>query len=432
MSDQKLSTQPYKGTRDFYPEDMRIRNYIFNHIRKTLTQFGYQEYDGPMLEPFELYASKTSDEIVNEQLYSLIDRGDRKLAIRPEMTPTLARMVAAKRNELPKPIRWFSIPNLWRYERPQRGRLREHWQLNVDVFGGSPLWEDLEICQIISSIMLSFGANEKQFEVRLNHREVTNAFFKEILKLNENQIAPVGRLLDAALKMKPEAFETGLKENGLNAEQISILQKILTKDGRKYIFDQLKNNPALQHIQNILSQLEKLGLTNFFRFDPSIMRGFLYYTGLVLEVYDLHPENNRAMFGGGRYDNLVGMFGGEPLSGIGFGMGDVTFRNFLESHKLIPDLNKRTGIYIAPLEEAYFIHAHSIASELRKNGYNVYSALENAKLKKHIQSADRLNAETILIIGENEYKSNIYTFKNLNTGDQQQFSIKDYISKIRS
>lgn len=429
MSEQKLSTQPYKGTRDFYPEDMRVRNFIFNKIRNLLTKFGYQEYDGPMLEPFELYASKTSDEIVNEQLYSLIDRGDRKLAVRPEMTPTLARMVAARRNELPKPIRWFSFPNLWRYERPQRGRLREHWQLNVDVFGGSALWEDLEVCQIIVAIMQSFGANEKQFEVKLNHREVTNALFKEIIKLNDAQIGPVGRLLDAALKMKPEAFEAGLRENGLNSEQIDIMKNLLTPNGKELIFQKLQNNPALKHIQSVLKNLEELNLFQYFKFDPSVMRGFMYYTGLVLEVYDLHPENNRAMFGGGRYDNLVGMFGREPLSGIGFGMGDVTFRNFLETHKLLPDLNQRNGVYIAPLDEQYFLEAQKCAEFLRSQNITCFQSLENAKLKKHIQNADRLNAFAILMIGEEESKSKNYTFKNLNSGEQIQLKLTDFPAK---
>ena len=162
-----LSTQPYKGTRDFYPADMKVRNWIFDRVKRTLRAFGYEEYGGPMLEPFELYAAKTSEEIVSQQLYWLVDRGERKMAIRPEMTPTLARMVAARQHELPRPIRWFSIPNLWRYERPQRGRLREHWQLNVDVFGGHADAEDLEICQVIVALMEGFGAKDG-YEVRLN------------------------------------------------------------------------------------------------------------------------------------------------------------------------------------------------------------------------------------------------------------------------
>src|SRR4051812_25122008 len=185
----QLSTQPYKGTRDFYPDDMRIRQWMFERLRKTLQTFGYQEYDGPMLEPFELYAAKTSEEIVNEQLYWLVDRGERKLAIRPEMTPTLARMVAAQQNEIPRPIRWFSIPNLWRYERPQRGRLREHWQLNVDTFGGEPGAEDLEIGQVIVALMEGLGAKEG-YEVRLNHRMLTDHIFRGLLACRTRRFRP--------------------------------------------------------------------------------------------------------------------------------------------------------------------------------------------------------------------------------------------------
>src|SRR3954470_12270340 len=179
----QLSTQPYKGTRDFYPEDMRIQKWIFDKMGKVVGSYGYQEYGGPMLEPFELYAAKTGEEIVNQQLYWLIDRGERKLAVRPEMTPTLARMVAGKIHEFPRPIRWYSIPNLWRYERPQRGRLREHWQLNVDVLGGDPLLADAEVLMLALDLMKAYGG-EKHVSIRVNNRRLMDAFFTQTLGLS--------------------------------------------------------------------------------------------------------------------------------------------------------------------------------------------------------------------------------------------------------
>jgi histidyl-tRNA synthetase len=413
-----LSTQPYKGTRDFYPEDMRVRQWMFERLRKSLRAFGYEEYDGPMLEPFELYASKTSEEIVNEQLYWLIDRGERKLAIRPEMTPTLARMVAAKQNELPRPIRWFSVPNLWRYERPQRGRLREHWQLNVDVFGGEPFSEDLEICQVIVAIMEGFGAREG-FEVRLNHRELTNHVFREMLKLSEEKIVVAGRLLDAAAKMGQEPFERALREEGLSAQQIETLLKLSKHDAG--LLAELERVPAYQHLARVKEALRALGIEKHFRFDPSIMRGFMYYTGMVLEVYDTHPENNRALFGGGRYDNLVGQFGGKPLPGVGFGMGDVTLRNFLETNKLLPDLKAPTGVYVAHLGEAELLPAQKLATELRaalKGAVPVMTALSPDKPKKIFSSAERLGARAVVFVGPDDVRAGRYPLKDLVSGEQ--------------
>ncbi|MBI3544300.1 MAG: histidine--tRNA ligase [Deltaproteobacteria bacterium] len=419
----QLSTQPYKGTRDFYPVDMRVRNWMFSRVRRTLKAYGYEEYDGPMLEPFELYAAKTSEEIVNEQLYWLVDRGERKMAVRPEMTPTLARMVAQKQNELPRPIRWFSIPNLWRYERPQRGRLREHWQLNVDVFGGDALAEDLEICQVIVALMEGFGA-VSGFEVRLNHRGVTDYVFRELLKLTDAQIPVIGRLLDAAAKMGMDAFGENLAKEGMSASQIELLKSLLQKDAADRLRKQLGDNPHFAHLARLLQRLDELGIGPLFRYDPSIMRGFMYYTGMVLEVYDLHPDNNRALFGGGRYDNLVGMFGGKPLPGVGFGMGDVTLRNFLEINKLLPNLSAPNGLYVAHLDEPQLLDAQKIALQLRKLFANasievpVLTALSPDKPKKIFATAEKLGARTVVFVGGDDVKAGRYPMKDMVTGEQ--------------
>ena len=250
----KLGTEPYKGVRDFYPEDMAVQNYIFNTWRKVAESFGYVEDSASPLEPTEIYTEKSGVEIVNEQTFTFTDRGDRSVTLRPEMTPTLARMVAARRRSLKFPLRWFSIPNLFRYERPQRGRRREHWQLNCDLLGIAGIEGDKEMISLVYAIMKEFGAKDSDFEIRINNADTD--IFKEI--------------------------------------------------GPNFVFD------------------------------PSLARGQAYYTGMVFEIFDTDSENNRALAGGGRYDNLLELFEVNLIPAIGFGMGDITLRDFLETHKLGP------------------------------------------------------------------------------------------------
>lgn len=432
-----LDTQPYKGTRDFYPPDFRFRAWMFQKMRNALHSFGYEEYDGPLLEPFELYASKTSEEIVNKQLYSLVDQGNRKLALRPEMTPTLARMVAQKIQELPKPIRWFSLPNLWRYERPQKGRLREHWQLNADVFGGEKALEDLEIFQVVIHLFNQFGANEKHFEIKINHRGITDFIFRDWMQLHESQIPVVGGLLDAAPKMGEEKFKQSLEEQQLSGQQIDVLLSIIRHD-EKTIKEALSYNENYLYLMKLIDHLDQLGLRGYVQYDPSIMRGFLYYTGVVFEVFDRHPENRRALMGGGRYDNLVGLFGKNILSGVGFGMGDVTFRNFLEAHGLAPKLEVPQGVYIAHLTETEWLEAQKVAQSLRQLvetaglQYPILTALSTEKFKKIFSAADKLNARFILFVGSDEIQTQEFKLKDLVTGEQNTGQLAHLLEHIKN
>lgn len=300
----KLSTDPYKGVRDFYPEDMAVQNYIFDTWKKVATQFGYIEYGASILEPAELYRSKTSEEIVNEQTFSFTDRGDREVVLRPEMTPTLARMVAGRRRELKYPLRWFSIPNLFRYERPQKGRKREHWQLNCDIMGIADLEAEAETIALAHAIMKAFGADDKDFEIRVNDRVLLNEKFGK---------PELIRLLDRKDKMPAEEFEAKWQEIAGEA------------------FD--PNIKPNETITKLIEKLAEKGVSNVV-FDPTVTRGFDYYTGVVFEMFDTHPDNRRSLFGGGRYDNLLELFGVEPVPTVGFGMGDITMRDFLETHNL--------------------------------------------------------------------------------------------------
>ena len=312
MAKDGLSTEPYKGVRDFYPEDMAVQNYIFRIWREVAEKSGYAEYSASILEPAELYRSKGSDEIVNDQMYVFKDKGDREVALRPEMTPSLARMIAAKRKGLKFPLRWYSIPNVFRYERPQRGRKREHWQLNCDLMGIAGIEAEVEIIKLTYDIMKAFGAKEEHFEIRINSRKLLQEAYVPILK-DPTKPEMLFRFMDKKEKMEKDDFE-------------SEWQKIFTGP-----FKEIKaiDNPRLTEI---IQKLDKQGIK--LKFDSSITRGFDYYTDMVFEVFDTNPENKRSLFGGGRYDNLLEMFGVEPVPTVGFGMGDVTIRDFLETHNL--------------------------------------------------------------------------------------------------
>ncbi len=303
MKEGKLGTDPYKGVRDFYPEDMAVQNYIFDTWKKVAQEFGYVEYSASILEYADLYKAKgeRNEEIVNEQMYTFTDKGDREVALRPEMTPTLARMIAARRKGLKLPQRWFSIPNCFRYERPQRGRKREHWQLNCDIMGISGIEAEVEIISLAHKIMKDFGAKDDDFEIKINSRKLLEeAYGKEAFYL-----------LDRKDKMEPAEFDAEWQK----------LKGIPFKEAEPN-----------EEVLSIISALEAKGIKS--TFSSSLTRGFDYYTGMVFEVFDTNPENKRSLFGGGRYDNLLEMFGVEPLPTVGFGMGDVTIRDFLETHNL--------------------------------------------------------------------------------------------------
>lgn len=427
----RLSTRPYKGTRDFFPEEMRLRDQVFGQLRQTLISFGYEAYDGPMLEPFELYAAKSGEELVNEQLYSFEDRGGRKVAMRPEMTPTLARMVAAKGAQLPRPIRWFSQPNLWRYERPQRGRLREHWQLNVDLLGLESEVAEVEIVQIAIHLLRGFGAGITDFEVQINHRQLMNDLFDQVLQLEAAQIPQVARAIDKRAKIKPEQFESLLGEAGCSSLQIEQLIKFLDSPLMD-LEDMLGDSEGFKSLCRFFDQVNAMGLGPVCRFKASIMRGLDYYTGIVFEVFDKHPDNRRALFGGGRYDNLVGMFGGQSIPGVGFGMGDVTFFDFLETHGLTPEVRTQIQVMVGLFNEDCLTHSLQIAQRLREAGLNVESVLTPQKLGKQFQSADKKGIPFVVMAGPDEMAAEQVSLKDLRSGEQTGLDLTDLVSHLRA
>lgn len=424
-----LSTQPYKGTRDFYPEDMRFRRWMFGKMRDVVERYGYQEYDGPMLEPFELYAAKTGEEIVNQQLYWLTDRGERKLAIRPEMTPTLARMVAAKLHELPRPVRFFSIPNLWRYERPQRGRLREHWQLNVDVLGGDPLQADAEILTLALDLVRAFGG-EKYVSIKVNNRKLIDHFFSGVLGLSAETALQLTKAIDARAKIGEEAYQKWLSELGVSEEQ-----RLRMEDFFKSPFEKIAAEvpcAGTEELASLFRLMKESGAAGQVAFDPTVMRGMDYYTGTVFEMYDISPENRRAMFGGGRYDNLVGMFGKEKLPGVGLGMGDVTLQIFLETHGLVPQFGPAIDAFVSLPKADVRAVAETVARALREKGLRAVTPLAEGGFGAQLKLASRHGARFAILFGEQELAENKAVVKNLLTGEQSTHALAEIPGWIAS
>lgn len=428
-----LSTQPYKGARDFYPEDKRLQKYMFAKWREVAERFGYEEYDAPILEPLDIYTAKSGEEIVNDQTYLFEDRGGRKVVIRPEMTPTVSRMVAGKRQELGYPLRWYSIPNLLRYERPQRGRLREHWQLNVDIFGVADTEAEYEIVSLVDSMFKSFGATRDMYEIRLNSRQLMDYALGTYLGLTPIEAHTVSKLIDRKQKMEASEFISKIdvacspqtRANG-NVEKLIGMLEITDL---KKLPKELKAHPSVVQLQSMLKQLSEHGISNA-RFDITLMRGFDYYTDIVFEVFDKHPDNNRSMLGGGRYDGLVGLFGVEPVPTVGFGWGDVTLANFLELHQLMPKLESETEVYIAMVGDAIEAARKPIAA-LRDMKVNVAVDSTGRKLDKQIKTADKKGIPYVMVMGHNEIDSGQYSLKNLATGQEETHSLERIVTVIK-
>ena len=430
---EKLSTQPYKGTRDFYPQDMRLRNWFFGVIRRVLENSAFDEYNGPMLESLDLYAAKSGEELANEQTYNFTDRGDRRLAIRPEMTPTVARMVAAKMGELNFPLKWFSIPNMYRCERPQRGRLREFWQINVDIFGCDTYEADLEIIASAINLLCAYGADETMFTVRINNRRFFNDVIAAIAGTDEEGSRKVSKVIDRKNKVPREVYEKDLHELGLTDAQIEQIDRLYTMD----VTDAIALCPdsvGSAELRLLFDALDKTGLRKYCVFDFGIIRGLDYYTGTVFEVFDNAPENNRAMFGGGRYDNLVGLFvKNAKVSGVGYGMGDVTLENFLFTHGLVPQsLGSEVKVLVTRFDDVPYEKYLAIVDELRTAGIVSSVYLGSKKFGKQLDFAIKDGYTHVLIMGGSEAERNVVRMKNLATREESEATLAQAIETLKS
>jgi histidyl-tRNA synthetase len=431
----KLSTEPYKGVRDFYPADMAVQNYIFDIWKKTAESFGYEEYGASVLEPADLYKAKSGEEIVNEQTYTFTDRGERQVTLRPEMTPTLARMVAAKKRELVFPLRWYSIPNLFRYEQPQRGRVREHWQLNVDVFGIESLDAEVEVIQMAYEVSKAYGMKDKDFEIRINNRKLLNYITRNVWKLDEDEAKKIAKLIDRKLKLPQEIFVEeskkilGKKVSTLELETFLESNDLIEWSSRiklpKDLSETEEKKVGLKETQEVISKLKDLGIKNV-RFDQTLMRGFDYYTGIVFEVFDLNPVNRRSVFGGGRYDDLLSLFGNDKVPAVGFGAGDVIARDIMETYGTLPKPSVPADYYICikiedndSSAEKIISFAEKIAENLRAKGSRVAVDFTYKKIGDQIKSADKRGIPNVIVIGPEEVKSGKVKVKNLASGEEK-------------
>jgi histidyl-tRNA synthetase len=397
----KLSTEPYKGVRDFYPEDMAIQEYIFNTWKKTAESFGYEQYNASVLEPAELFIAKSGEEIVT---------------LRPEMTPSVARMVAARKRELSFPLRWYSVANLFRYEQPQRGRVREHWQLNVDIFGSDSVEADVEVIALAYQVMRAFGAKDEDFEIRINNLQLMYKWFAEKYKIiDKNTQRQLLKILDQKRKIAETEFKNKLMPI-ISQERYEQFRKELDLDIDSFV---QMVNAEREHssLIQVKDKLNRLGIKNVV-FDATVTRGADYYTGVIFEIYDTNPENRRSLFGGGRYDDLTSLFGGDKVPAVGFGMGDVTIRDFLETHKLLPLFKSSTEIHICTLDEKFIPDAEALAAKLRAKGTAVSVNLTAKKIGDQIGWADKHRIPKIIVIGEEEVKTGKYKLKTLDTGEE--------------
>ena len=427
-----LSSDSYKGARDWYPEDMRVRNYIFDIWKRVARSYGYEQYDAPLLEPLEVYAAKSGQELVTEQTYQFVDRGDRQVAIRPEMTPSVSRMIAARRQEIPTPARWFSIAQFMRYERPQRGREREFWQLNADIFGVEGIMPEAEIIAMGNDILREFGAKPDMYAVRINNRKIINFMMAHYLGLDAVQAQLMIKLFDRKNKIAPEAFRDQAIDIFGEDQAKKGLQRMAQLLAAKSMADlpeEIRESEAVKEIQELFTLLEKMGVKNAM-FDITLMRGLDYYTGTVFEFFDTHPENNRSLFGGGRYDGLVGLFGAEPMSAVGFAPGLTMTEIFLRTHNLLPEAKSRTDAYMIVIGDVQK-QAMTVARQLRSEGVNIELDFTGRKIDKQLKTAVKKSIHHLIFVGEEEIKKGLYSLKDTQSGDEEKLSLERIVTKIK-
>ena len=427
-----LSSQPYKGTRDYYPEDKRVQNYIFKVWQTVAERYGYEEYGAPVLEPLDIYLAKSGQELAGEQTYTFTDRGGRIVAIRPEMTPSISRMVAARRQELPYPARLYSIANFMRYERPQRGREREFWQFNVDIFGVDDITAEAEIITMADAVMKAFNAKPEDYVIKINNRKLINFMMAQYLGLDVIGAQLMVKLFDRKNKISESDFIDQAREI-LSEDADDGVKKINVLMSAKTMADlpeEIRNSSSVTDVQELFTQLERAGVKSAV-FDITLMRGLDYYTGTVFEVYDTRPENTRSLFGGGRYDGLVGLFGAEPISAVGMAPGGTAMENFLDVHGLIPELKSKTEVYVISLGDTKR-SASKIASELRDQGINVELDITDRKLDRQLKTAIKKKIPYLLFIGEEEVKTEIYTLKDTASTNEQKVNFADLLTVLKS
>lgn len=411
-----------KGTRDYYPEEMGVRIWLYETMRKVSESFGYSEYEGPLLERFDLYIAKSSEEIVEKQSYVFEDRGGDKLTLRPELTPTLARMVAARQPELTFPLRWWSFGPFWRYERPQKGRTREFFQWNIDMVGDPSPEADAELMAIAATFLKEVGLKPDEVKILVNNRKLMDAQL-EALGIPPNSRPDVFNLIDRRDKMDQESWQAYASDLGLSPEQIIGVADLI-QDATLW-----QESPELVRL---FESIEAYGIGEYVQFAPHIIRGLVYYTGTVFEAWDTAGEH-RAIFGGGRYDNLVSDVGGEPVGGVGFAVGDLIISLILEELGRLPDFSSTPAPVFFTLFDEELLHPSlSLANKLRGTGIRVTSQLQTDKIGKQFRYADRIGARVAIILGPEEAANQTISIKDLKTGEQVTVSQEKMVEKLEN
>jgi histidyl-tRNA synthetase len=407
-----MQFQKPAGTRDFYPGEMDARNNVLANLKSVCKRYGFSEADCPDMENTALLVAKSGEEI-RAQVFNLEKKGDEEFSLRPEFTPSIARMFIEKQKTIQKPVKWFTFGRCWRYERPQKGRLREFFQLNAECFGSDSALADAEMISLAIDCLLSLGLKKEDFIVRINSRTLLESV---LVGLNAGNSAEIFRIIDKKMKIPASEFSAELEKAGMDEPQIKKLLKVLeTKDASSLA--------GSEGLQKVFEYLEKLGKKDFVEFDLSIARGIAYYTGTVFECFD-RKGKLRAIFAGGRYDNLIEQLGGQPCPATGFAMGDVTLQLLLEDKKLWPSPELGVEYYIAPMDEKAIPFAIEVLNKLREKSTAEIDLLSR-KISKQLDYASQAKAENAVIIGDEEVKTRMVTVKNMRTGKQEKMKFNE-------
>lgn len=439
-----ISTNSYKGTKDLYPYDQLVQNFIFDKWKKVAFSHSFEEYQTPIIEPSEIYEAKSGEDVGNKELFTFSDLAERKLCLRPEMTPSVTRIVAAKYKEFPKPIKYFSIGSFYRNERPQKGRNREFWQINADIFGDNSIYSDIETLILALDIMKEFNAPRNSYTLYLNHRKLLNDFFN-LLNLNPETKIQVTRIIDKFEKLSLPVFHLELSKY-IGDNEIQKIEKFLSINDKdlKNIFPEIIESEGYQEINKIIETLINLGYQDNIKFKPSLVRGFDYYDGLVFEVFDNNPENNRSLFGGGRYNGLASIFGQNNFPAVGFAVGNETFRIFLENWDLIPPIKTlvgktQVGIFAvknsneSEKNEILLNQVFIISGEIRTLCPNIIldTIIEPKSPSAGLDFISNKNYDYALIIGEDEITDKKITIKEMSTGSQKTLTLHELVTFLK-
>ena len=417
------SLQPVRGTRDFYPEDMRLRNWLWDNFTIASLSHGFEEYDAPVLEHEELYTRKQGEEIT-KQLYNFQDKGDRHVSLRPEMTPSLARMVLARAGSLPMPIKWFSIPQCWRYERTQRGRGREHYQWNVDIWGTTEISADAELISVLVTFFESVGLTSEDIVIRVSSRKVLEEVLGS-MAIEGDVFTQTCVIVDKMDKLASDVIEKQLSDLGHSSEVITKIQTVLGIKDMKNLKSSLdKSSSAISELNTLFELIEAYGMSEWVQFDASVVRGLAYYTGSVFEAHDREGKF-RAICGGGRYDNLLSTLGGKDLPATGFGFGDMVIMELLAEKGLIPELISGVDDIVLPLTQDLRDIAVRVAASLRLSNRTVDLVLEDKKIKWAFKHAERVGAKRLVLLAPDEWSRKMIKVKDLETGEEKELSLKD-------